>query len=185
MTETTTTERTWRQLTQADFAAIAIDRFGPDPLDWAYTCPNCGDVARVRDFPPGKRHSAGVECIGAHIAAARGCTWTAYDQPNPGPWTVQLPDGQLARCFALADAPSQAPMTARLMGPADVARGVVGRCRACGVPVSVLGRDGLAVGYVTDQGLMCGQHCDDRTEAVTAAPERPAGLVRHTGKRGR
>lgn len=117
---TTDTERTWRQLTQPDFAKLAIARFGENATDWAYVCPNCGDVATARDFPPGARDRAGVECIGRHLGAldgapgpkgreqaTRGCNRAAYG-PIPGPWTVEMPGGELVRCFALADAP-QAP----------------------------------------------------------------------------
>lgn len=126
MTETTTTETPWRQLTQADFAALAIARFGENALDWAYVCPGCGDIATAREFPPGRRDRAGLECIGRHLGAidlepTRGCNRVACGL-IPGPWTVELPGGELARCFALAE-PPHAPQNAP-QAPGDTEGGV-------------------------------------------------------------
>lgn len=106
----TTTFQPERSLTQQEFAQMATARFGHEVIYWAYECPNCGDIARVRDFPPSKRMLAGIECIGRHVEG-RGCKRTAYGMV-PGPWAVMLPDGTIADCFALAPAPSQAPQGA-------------------------------------------------------------------------
>jgi hypothetical protein len=120
-----------RQLTQAELVAEARERFGDDPLDWAFQCPNCGDVATGRDFrdalakAPITNTSAsdllGQECIGRILGAldgpagtgggrgqaGRGCDWAAYGL-IPGPWTIVLPDGGTARGFPLADVPAVA-----------------------------------------------------------------------------
>lgn len=66
-------------------------RFGPDPMNWAFQCPNCGDIAKVGEFVGLKVGSdrAGRECIGRHLGAldktlprgkyrGRGCDWAAY-----------------------------------------------------------------------------------------------------------
>lgn len=75
-----------------------------------------------------------------------------------------------------------APMTARLMGPEDVVRGVVARCGACGELISVHGHDGLAVGYVTDMGLRCGPCCGPKpapSQPPHDAPQAPDGPDGH------
>lgn len=109
-----------RTFTRDEFGTEARARFGDDPLDWAFVCPWCGDVATAREFPDGYREYVGQICIGrlpvqfpyAPLVAdpARGChTWTTNFQID-GPWIVTLPDGTAARCFALA--PSRAPQSA-------------------------------------------------------------------------
>jgi hypothetical protein len=120
-----------RTLTQAELCAEATDRFGGNPLDWAFECPACGDVATGQDFSealaqnPRKERGEGVtvaltasdilgqECIGRTLGAlgvpakkykGRGCDWVAYGL-FPAPWTVELPGGGTMRCFPLAPAP--------------------------------------------------------------------------------
>ena len=110
------TQTTHRKLTQAELMVEAQARFGDDPLDFAFICPHCGDVAAIREFPEGKRDRAGQECIGRSLGAlerrppnvkykGRGCDWTAYGF-FPGPWEVVMPDGHSANGFALAEAKS-------------------------------------------------------------------------------
>ena len=63
---------------------ILTERFGPNPLDWAFECPSCGDIATGADFRaaladhPHKRHDGtpvmasdllGRECIGRTLGA--------------------------------------------------------------------------------------------------------------------
>lgn len=105
-----------RKLTQAELLAEASTLFGDDPLDIAFRCPNCGDVAAIRDFPEAERGRAGQECIGRHRGALdgppttdsgrsraeRGCDWAAYGL-IPGPWEVVLPDGHSIWTFPLAE----------------------------------------------------------------------------------
>lgn len=95
----------YRKLTQAELVAEAEERFGKDWLDWAFTCPSCGDVATFRDFKQTGAGAAlcGQHCIGRHLGALnkhsnrpnrkkdrRGCDWTAYGLIR-GPWEVVVP----------------------------------------------------------------------------------------------
>lgn len=122
---TTTTDH--RKLTQAELLAEARDRFGDDPLKWAFVCPSCTDVANGTDFraalaehPRTNRSGeaviasdiVGQECIGRTLGAleksdrkyaGRGCTWTAYGLFR-GPWEIALPNGRTAHSFPLAPA---------------------------------------------------------------------------------
>jgi len=117
-----------RTLTQAELCAEAAERFGSNPLDWAFRCPSCGDVATGQDFSealaerPRKNRDGeavtasdviGQECIGRTLGAlsvpakkykGHGCDWCAYGL-FPGPWTVVLPNGKTMHCFPLAPAP--------------------------------------------------------------------------------
>ncbi|MEV0616094.1 VVA0879 family protein [Nonomuraea sp. NPDC050404] len=114
-----------RKLTQAELLAEAQERFGDDPLDFAFKCPHCGDVATIRDFPEDKREAAGQECIGRSLGATRGerhwdskgvqrgqakrgCDWAAYGLLR-GPWEVVMEDGRSVWGFPLADAPAAQP----------------------------------------------------------------------------
>ena len=111
-----------RKLTVAELLAEAAERFGDDPLTWAFRCPNCGDVATMRDFPEAIRERIGQECIGRHRGALegptgtkdgrgradRGCDWTAYGLFR-GPWIITMPDGQEIGSFPLADAAVRTP----------------------------------------------------------------------------
>jgi hypothetical protein len=122
---TTTTDH--RTLTQAELVAEAAERFGADPLKWAFLCPRCGDVATGQDFSealaanPRKHRTGqeviasdvvGQECIGRTLGAlvkgqgkysGRGCDWAAYGLFG-GPWTITLPDGRSMHAFPLAPA---------------------------------------------------------------------------------
>lgn len=98
-----------RTLTQDELMAEARKRFGQDSLDIAFQCPNCGDVAAVREFPEEERGRAGQECIGRYLGALgggteRGCDFVAYGL-IPGPWEITFPS---VRSFPLADAPAVA-----------------------------------------------------------------------------
>jgi hypothetical protein len=179
MTTTTAAplSRTRRALSDKELGAEATARFGEDPLNWAFECPDCGDIATGAEFPAGKRSRVGAECIGLHVEG-RGCHHRAADSDPQGPWLVALEDGTVAPSFPLAARSPQAPMTARLMDHADVARGEVGKCSKCGAGVSVFGHDGLPAGYVTDAGLRCGWCCDSGGEpepshARQSAPQDP------------
>ncbi len=111
------TDTKHRTLTQAELQAEARERFGDDPLNIAFVCPSCGDIARIGDFPEDKRERAGQECIGRSLGALegpptndsgrsrakRGCDWAAYGLIQ-GPWKIIMPDGNTAFAFPLADA---------------------------------------------------------------------------------
>jgi hypothetical protein len=114
-----------RKLTQAELINEATERFGDDPLKWAFRCPSCGDIANGLDFRealaanPRKHRSGadviasdvvGQECIGRTLGAlvkgqgkytGRGCDWAAYGLLG-GPWTIALPDGRSMHAFPLA-----------------------------------------------------------------------------------
>lgn len=114
-----------RTLTIDELWAEARAAFGEDPLNWAFVCPGCKDVAtgadfrkaledRPRQLPNGNlaQHSdfLSQECIGRTLGAlskgynGRGCTWAAYGL-LPGPWQVTFPHLDKPRsCFALAPA---------------------------------------------------------------------------------
>jgi hypothetical protein len=117
-----------RTLTQAELLAELNERFGDDPMDWAFQCPGCKDVATARDFRealaahPGQHTDGspvmasdllGQECIGRTLGAlrrdvkyaGRGCNWCAYGLFS-GPWFIVLPDGRKVASFPLADAPA-------------------------------------------------------------------------------
>lgn len=121
---TATTEH--RKLTQAELVAEATERFGTDPLKWAFACPSCGDVANGEDFrqalaehprthrsgePVIASDVVGQECIGRTRGAlnrgtytGRGCDWAAYGL-FAGPWEIELPNGRSMHAFPLAPAP--------------------------------------------------------------------------------
>lgn len=115
-----------RKLTQAELIAEATERFGDDPLKWAFVCPSCGDVANGEDFrqalaehprtnlrtdePVIASDLVGRECIGRTLGAlsrkaykGRGCDWVAYGL-FPGPWEIALPSGRSMHAFPLAPA---------------------------------------------------------------------------------
>lgn len=116
-----------RKLTQEELLAEARERFGDDPLKWAFRCPSCKDVATGEDFRealkerPRKHRSGseviasdvvGQECIGRTLGAletsdeawkGRGCTWVAYGLFS-GPWEIALPNGRKMHAFPLAEA---------------------------------------------------------------------------------
>jgi len=98
----------YRKLTQAELLAEATERFGPDPMDIAFRCPNCDDVATIREFKEAGASTAapGQDCIGRHLGAldkakhasaegyrkkgGRGCDWAAYGLFR-GPWEIVVP----------------------------------------------------------------------------------------------
>jgi hypothetical protein len=119
-----------RKLTQAEMLAELRERFGENPLDWAFKCPSCGDVATAQDFgealaahprvergePLTASGIIGQECIGRTLGVlaktggkytGRGCDWCAYGLFR-GPWEIVMPDGRSAWSFPIAPAPARA-----------------------------------------------------------------------------
>lgn len=116
---------TYRKLTQAELVAEARERFGDDPMNWAFQCPSCSDVATGQDFsdalakhpvmrdgkPVIASDRLGQECIGRILGAldkrrtynGRGCNWVAYGLFS-GPWEIELPNGRVVSGFPLAPA---------------------------------------------------------------------------------
>lgn len=116
-----------RTLTQTELADEAKARFGDNPLDWAFECPSCHDVATGHDFakalaehptthgekqqPVTATDIIGQHCIGRNLGAlnnppthTRGCSHAAYGLIS-GPWTIAMPDGVHVPAFPLAPAP--------------------------------------------------------------------------------
>lgn len=116
------------RLTQDELREMLVERFGEDPMAWAFRCPHCGDVATGQDFrdalaahPRANRDGSattasdiiGQECIGRTLGALvkptathdRGCDWCAYGLFR-GPWLVDLGEGKTMGCFPVADAPA-------------------------------------------------------------------------------
>lgn len=89
------------QFTRDELHAMAVERFGPNPQNWAFKCPMCGDVAIAADFPsPGSDHLGQIcvgrlthqpEAVDGHPAnSSRGCNWCAFGLFR-GPWLITLP----------------------------------------------------------------------------------------------
>ncbi len=117
------------RITQAELFAEGLARFGPDPLDIAFVCPSCGDVATLREWQAiDTTDQAGQNCIGRASMAARdaagvtrlGCDWAAYGLFR-GPWEIvagdrslwgfplagdPVPDGPVARFLASRTEPA-------------------------------------------------------------------------------
>ena len=120
-----------RKLTSAELVAELKQRFGDNPMAWAFECPNCGDVATGQDFRDAlaahpRKHRVGgvpiitsdilgIECIGRTLGAlrqragdfwdGRGCDWAAYGL-LPGPWEIVKADGRSMYGFPIADPPA-------------------------------------------------------------------------------
>lgn len=119
-----------RTLTQPKLRAELEERFGPDPMAWAFVCPNCRDVATGQDFrdalaaadpqrmardgtPVRASELLGRECIGRVLGAlrekrqkdwkGRGCDWCAYGLFG-GPWFIDIGEGRTMGCFPIAPA---------------------------------------------------------------------------------
>lgn len=92
----------FRRITEEDLFLEAKERFGPDPREWRFVCPGCGDVATSQEYPETQRHMVGQACVGRYLEG-RGCDWVSYGLIG-GPWQVVKEDGTEMCCFALAEA---------------------------------------------------------------------------------
>lgn len=118
----------WRY-TLDELHTMARERFGDDPREWAFQCPNCKDIATPADFlalnqnpdytsrysEPATGQECGQICIGRLIGACdraakgtdgrdhakRGCDWSAGGLFR-GPWIITFPDGKELPAFRLA-----------------------------------------------------------------------------------
>lgn len=113
-----TARRTWTYL---EWTTTGITRFGADPMDWAFECPSCGDIATGADLrdalaahPRARRDGGllaaneilGQECIGRTLRrGTRGCPWAAYGLIRLGEMIV-FADGTTQDVFPFAPAHS-------------------------------------------------------------------------------
>jgi hypothetical protein len=110
--------------TQDELVAELKARFGENPLDWAFQCPACKDVATAEEFSEAiaadpereGQHASehiGQVCIGRLLGAlskdteyaGRGCDWAAFGLFR-GPEFVVMPDGREVPSFPIAPAPA-------------------------------------------------------------------------------
>lgn len=132
MTRTVTPNDSADTFTHEEWLSALRERFGPDPMHWAFVCPSCGDVATGADHKAalaplrgqGDLRTAsdtlGRECIGRLTGAlrvpdqgswdrarkrgeVRGCDWAAFGL-FAGPVVIDLPDGRQAYAFRFAPA---------------------------------------------------------------------------------
>lgn len=113
-------------MTQEEFLNRLIDRFGPDPMAWAFRCPHCDDVATGADFRaalaenPLRRKDGtpvitsdvlGQVCIGRVLGTldvpagqwtGRGCDWTANGLFCGPLRIIRGSDGAVLYAFPLA-----------------------------------------------------------------------------------
>lgn len=115
-------------IAHADWTAEAKKRFGTDPRNWTFICPNCKDTANGHDLRAALDSKGRTEdkasdilgrvCIGRLLGAleektqkdwkGRGCDWVAYGLFQ-GPVAVTLPDDAgTIHCFEFAPAPATA-----------------------------------------------------------------------------
>lgn len=116
------------ELTQDELLSLLQDRFGNDPMDWAFQCPQCGDIASGKDFSEalkakpltrtdGSKVMAsdifGQQCVGRLLGVlsvppgeweGRGCDWSAFGLFR-GPVRVTTAEGGEMFCFPVAPAP--------------------------------------------------------------------------------
>lgn len=106
-------------MTIDELRAQMTERFGDDHKDWAFICPNCGDIATYREFEDrGQADLTGQCCIGRLLGAlskdipkgeytGRGCDWTAYGLFR-GPMRYTFSDGTERWGFRIAPASTPA-----------------------------------------------------------------------------
>jgi hypothetical protein len=77
-----------RMMTKAEWLAEVERRFGPDPSNWRFVCPTCGNIQGPPDFEPYKDKGATPdsctkECLGRYLPDAR--ERDAFDSEKGGP----------------------------------------------------------------------------------------------------
>lgn len=77
-------------MTEAEWRADGLRRFGPNLLDWQFVCPSCGHVQTAREYQAaGAPESAiGFSCVGRWMPRAQ--TRDAFASPAE---KKRLPDG--------------------------------------------------------------------------------------------
>jgi len=103
--------------THEEWVAEAIERFGADPLNWAFVCPVCGTVQTVQEYKAAGAPStaAGFSCIGRWLEDSREafevggvdgeggpCNYAGGGLFHLNPVHVTMPDGEIVQAFAFA-----------------------------------------------------------------------------------
>lgn len=112
-----------QRLTEAEWRAEGVKRFGENPDDWRFVCPCCQHVASVREWAEaGERGQAGYSCIGRLIGAKRDalggkgegpCNYAGGGLFTMHPVWIKVPDGVEYPCFKFADATVPAVATTK------------------------------------------------------------------------
>ncbi len=78
-----TTKTAKKRYTHAEWIAEAERRFGKDAMNWAFICPICKHITKVRDWKQAKAPEGGVafNCVGRYLHECR----VAFGGEGPGP----------------------------------------------------------------------------------------------------
>jgi hypothetical protein len=121
-------------ITRAEWEAEAVRRFGPDPLNWRFVCPCCGNVASTTDWRDAGApvDAVAFSCVGRWLPGARRafggsgpgpCDYTGGGLFKLNPVAVTTPDGKTHHVFAFAEpAPQPEPEPAAEPEPAPEPR---------------------------------------------------------------
>ena len=107
-----------RTLSLAAWRAEAVERFGANPLEWAFVCPACGYVAKAADWLAcgASEGQVAFSCVGrydpggardAFAGAGAGggpCTYAGGGLIGLNPVRVLMDDGKERPTFEFADA---------------------------------------------------------------------------------
>ena len=107
------------KMTREEWMAKGTGLFGEDKGEWAFACPVCKHVARVKDFERyddagATPESATYECIGRYSednpqafglddSITQPCNYVGYGLFKLSPVRVVHPDGHEKHCFAFAE----------------------------------------------------------------------------------
>lgn len=105
------------EMTEAEFMAEGVRRFGPDPRDFKFSCPSCGHVATARDYEAAGAPESAIafSCVGRWLKDRNEAFTTALmSPPGSGPCNyagdglfklnpVHLTDRPSSGYFAFAD----------------------------------------------------------------------------------
>jgi hypothetical protein len=102
-------------MTHAAWRAEAVRRFGEDELEWAFVCPVCKHVAKVRDWKKAGAPVTAVafSCVGRWMPDAKDafsvpegsgpCNYTGGGLFRLNPIGVEHEDGSVRHVFAFAE----------------------------------------------------------------------------------
>lgn len=100
-------------LSEAEWRAEAVRRFGPDEMGWQFVCPCCGHVASVSEWRAGGAEpgAVGFSCVGRWVGAKREafggqgagpCNYAGGGLFSVNPVCVTSDTGQQFRVFDFA-----------------------------------------------------------------------------------